>query len=45
MQTEKPLWDWALPHLGGVNAVVLSMDGRYLFTANGDGSVYVIQLP
>jgi hypothetical protein len=27
------------------NAVALSMEGRYLFTANGDGTVYVIQLP
>jgi WD40 repeat protein len=43
---EKPLWEWTPPrHFGYVRAVALSPDGRYLFTANGDGTVYVIQLP
>ncbi len=43
---DKPLWGWAPPsHFGGVRAVALAPDGRYLFTANGDGTVYVIQLP
>jgi WD40 repeat protein len=46
LQADKPLWEWTPPpHFGRVNAVALSMDGRYLFTANGDGTVYVIQLP
>jgi WD40 repeat protein len=46
LKPEKPLWEWVppLPFLG-VYAVALSGDGRYLFTANGDGTVYVIQLP
>jgi hypothetical protein len=46
VQSDKPLWEWAPPpHFGRVNAVALSTDGRYLFTANGDGTVYVIQMP
>lgn len=43
---EIPAWGWTPPaHFGGVRAVALSADGRYLLTANGDGTVYVIQLP
>jgi WD40 repeat protein len=46
VKPEKPVWDWAPPpHFGGVRAVALSSDGRHLLTANGDGTVYVIQLP
>jgi WD40 repeat protein len=47
MRPEKPVGrEWTPPsHFGGVRAVALSADGRYLFTANGDGTVYVIQLP
>jgi WD40 repeat protein len=46
LEPEKPLWEWTPPqHFGGVRAVALSSDGSYLFTANGDGTVYVIQLP
>jgi WD40 repeat protein len=46
LQSERPLWEWAPPaHFGGVRAVALADDGRYLLSANGDGTVYVIQLP
>ncbi len=46
LKSDKLLWEWTPPaHFGGVRAVGLSDDGRYLATANGDGTVYVIQLP
>jgi WD40 repeat protein len=46
VKSERLLWEWTPPaHFGGVRAVGLADDGRSLFTANGDGTVYVIQLP
>jgi hypothetical protein len=41
---EKPekLREWRLP--GVVNKLALTSDGRYLFTANQNGTVYVLRL-
>jgi WD40 repeat protein len=33
------------PRNGRIGSLALSADGRYAFSANGDGSVYVVRLP
>lgn len=41
--TGKTKYKWDTP--GPINAASLSPDGRYLATANGNGTVYILQLP
>jgi WD40 repeat protein len=46
LESGRQLWTWTPPeHFGGVRGVALSPDGGHLLTANGDGTVYIIQLP
>jgi WD40 repeat protein len=45
-QSGSSVWSWTPPaHFYGVREAALSGDGGHLLTANGDGTVYVIQLP
>ena len=41
--TGKTKYKWDTP--GPINAAALSPNGRYLATANGNGTVYILQLP
>ncbi len=46
VETGRSLWSWTPPkHFGTVNGLALSSDGGHLATANGDGTVYIVQLP
>lgn len=45
MKSGAEVWKWDVPAPFRVESVVLSPDGRYLITANANGTLYIIRLP